>query len=64
MLSIYPLVLAIDGVNFVFHKSLKLLLMMALTYFDQRELNIGSSLSPLYLQSDSVNEYFPRLDIL
>jgi len=64
MLSLFPLIIAFDSVYFGFHKSLKLFLMMALTHFDQRELSIGFSLSLLYLLSDSVNEYFPRLEIL
>jgi hypothetical protein len=64
MLNLYPLVLAFDGIYFVSHQSLKMFLTMALTHFDQREPSIGFSHSLLYLQSDSVNEYFPPLEIL
>ena len=64
MLSLFLLIVAFDSIYFFYHKPLQIFLMLGLVHFVQRELSIGFSLSPLYLHSDSVNEYFPRLEIL
>jgi len=64
ILSLYPSITAYGRFYLILNQSLEILSTVILIHFNKRKLSIGFSPLPLYYKSNSVDGYFPDLDIL